>query len=661
MIITLGILSVFQLVFLPGLIVTRLMKLQGVGINILFSISLSPIINYLYVFTATMFGLYSQKTTLLLFGVELVFLIYLTYPLLVKTLGQIINKKEVVSFFKEYLDETISKLSLDKEISKIFFVTIFILALYNILKYYSFFAAINGSIFTEWDAVVSWDRWAVDWSRNHFPSLTYHYPQLIPANWSITYQFMGDSRIKFFAKYFMGLIEIYILLVIFILGIIKRQAGYFFGVIYTSALQLVFGSHGNGYVDSSVAFFSLSSIACLLIAEKEDNKSKSLYIYLGAIFAAGAAVTKQAGLWVALAYPFLLFFTNYKKENRKYAYNYISGILMFYALIIFPWYGYKEFQIQNSNDRSEIVVVTSLGRQDRSWTQQLEYSSTLLQTTLASQIIFGKLIMMLLCVFMLFACRNKFYRFLLSFIVIPFSLIWALFVSYDTRNFNLVVPLIGLSAGIGTQEMIVKFGLLNLRAYSKIKLWFYRMKESIFLRLFPLGSNTPPLTVEERARGLSRGRYLSFIEILKSIKVMYLLLLILTLSVFLLPIKYADSFMINVSLAKQKEIGYPWLNQKLYKYQSEYGINGLILTDYHHIGMLPGLEQYYKQEFNGNLSAFLKERKDSHVGYVLLNTGWMSPKVAIYVRQNIAQGQMKIIFEEGSYLFASACRWPCAE
>jgi len=613
MIITLGILSIFQITFLPGLVVSQLVKLRGMWNIILVSLALSPIINYLLVFITTVLGLYNQPVTLMFFGIELAFLIYLTYPILNKTLGQIFKYQEIAIFFDEYLNKNNDTIGWIKIFTKIILAIIFSFAVFVILYYISIYAALKSSVFTTWDAVVSWDRWAVDWYNNHLPIQTWHYPQLIPANWSLTYQFMGDSRIKFFAKDFMGFIEVYILLTIFTLGIVRREVGYFFGVIFTAWLQWVLGSRGNGYVDSSVAFFALSSVACLLISEKGDNQSKSIYIYLGAIFAAGAAVTKQAGLWVVLAYPFLLFFINNKEENRRYVYSHIPGILVIYTLIIFPWYGYKEYQIRTSKEVSEISYVISLVDPSKSWPQRLENSFTLIKDHF--KLISERVIVVLLSFLMIFAYNEKFYKVLLGLIIIPFTLLWALYFSYDTRNLNLVIPLIGLAAGIGLQKILNKLKQIDI---------FY----------IP-------------------------IKILSSIKIVYLLIPILF--VFLLPLRYSDTYMINKSIAKQKQIGYPWLNQRIYEHQSRFGFDGKILTDYQYLGFLPGLEQYYSLGHSNFPLTFIKQINDTSVGYTLLNSDWASPEVIEYVRQNITDGTMQIIFEENTFVFLTICHGPCSQ
>ena len=686
MAITLGILSLFQLVFLPGLVVSQLTKLRGTGNIFLVSIALSPIINYIFVLTATALGIYNRQVTLIFFGIELMSLIYLNYPIFNKTLGQVLDYQEGVLFFGEYLYENSKKMGRSGIFARIFLIVVLSLATVSVFYYISLYVGQNMSTFTDWDAVVSWDRWAVDWYNNTFPVNTWHYPQLIPANWSLTYQFMGDSRIKFFAKEFMGFIEIYILVAIFFLGIIKRKVGYFFGVIFVAWLQWVFGSHGSGYVDTSVAFFSLSSVACLLIATSDNDQYKPTYIFIGAILAAGAAITKQAGLWMALIYPLLLLFTSNKKENRKYVYRFIPGVLAIYTLIIFPWYGFKEYQIQTGNDHSEINTVTSLAQQDRSWDEQLNYSLELLQTKITYQSVSGKLIVILLGVLMLFAYTDRFYRYLLVLIIIPFTLLWALYFSYDTRNLNLVVPLIGLTAGIGLQKTINNLKTFFFWLLLKITLFFNRSKRidgSLGFRgsTKTLSTKSREITRKKQRKPVKPAKYVAKLETSKSlprkirktridilfspvktlgfIKVIYLFIPLL--AIFLLPFRYSDLYILNSSIAMQKKIGSATVNRNLYDYQSKYGFEGKILTDYQYLGFLPELEKYYELGFSAQPITFLKQIEETQIAHALLNYSWMSPEVVSYVDQNIVLGRMKIIFKKGDYMFVTTCRGPCDE
>jgi hypothetical protein len=629
MLVTLGILSIFQLVFLPGLIVSRLVKVRGTGNIILISLALSPIINYLFVVIATTLGLYTQLGTLIFFGVELLLIFYFYLPILKKNPGQIRDAQTPRSFFREYLN-TIKNPGWVGLILKGVLVMAFLASVFCILYYGILYGPRITSVFTAWDAVVSWDRWAVDWAHNHFPGSTWHYPQLIPANWSLTYQFMNDARIKFFAKGYMGWMEIFILLIPFILGVNKRQVGYFIGVVITAGLQLFMGSRGNGYVDSSVAFFALSSVACLIIAQQEPDHAEPKYVYLGAVIAAGAAITKQAGLWAAVAYPFLMFFS-FKRENRKSLYRYLPGIIGIYALIIFPWYGYKEYQVSIGRDGSEIMSTTTLATQGRSLFQRIGHSLGLIQTKLSYRMIPGEWVMILLGLLMLIACGDGFFLPLFGWFIVPFYLIWAIYFSYDTRNFNMVVPLVGLTAGIGAQKVIE---------------WMEKIKSR------PLSKSLPFANQPKRSH-----RFQGFNKPFISFKIGYLVIPVL--AIFLLPLIYTNADMVNTSVAMQKEMGNSQVNDNIYAYQAQYGLQGKILTDYQYLGFLPGLQDNYQWADSSDPTSFIEQVNEPQVRYALLNTEWISPEVANYVRQNIISGSMKTIFEEGPYWFVASCAGPC--
>lgn len=634
MIVILGIFSLFQLTLLPGLIVSRLLKLREAGIIILASITISPIVNYLFVFTATAIGAYTRPVTLTFFGIETATLIYLTYPLFNKTLGQIFNAQKTTLFFKEYLDTNNKSIHWSTSSSKAFRVAMFLLAIVAIGYSIASYLSLNISVFTAWDAVVSWDRWAVDWYNNTFPAEARHYPQLVPANWSLNYQFIGDSRVKFFAKTFMGLIEVYIPVTIFIVGIKKRETGYFFGAIIATWLQSLLGSQGNGYVDTSVAFFALSSMLWILLSQTKKDRHRNTYLLVGAFIAAGTAVTKQTGLWIALIYPLLVFLVYNNKTNHKRIYQLLPKIIIIYALVIAPWYGYKEYQIQAGNDRSEITDNASIGRQDRDWLEQLNHSFNVLQSEINDQPVVAKQTMAVIILSMLFACANKFYRYIFILIIIPITLVWALYFSYDTRNLTLVIPLVGLVAGIGMQKII-----------------------DVIIKAFKLDSTRPALSpnnyTSDNAFNLANERLLS-------IRVIYLLIPLLF--IFLLPLQYSDEYITKRSVDLQKEIGNRALNRKLYEYQSTHGFDGKILTDYLYLSFLPGLEGYAEISLSAYPTTFLKDIEEERVAYALLSSYWMDAKVAQYVEQNINSRKMSLIFEhgnQGKYFFVSTCRGPC--
>lgn len=77
----LGMLSFFQIVFIPGFILLRLSKLITKNIiqTIIYSFSLSLIVNYLVVFFLTAMHIYKPIVIYIFIALELFILAYITY------------------------------------------------------------------------------------------------------------------------------------------------------------------------------------------------------------------------------------------------------------------------------------------------------------------------------------------------------------------------------------------------------------------------------------------------------------------------------------------------------------------------------------------------------------------------------------------------------
>ena len=173
-----------------------------------------------------------------------------------------------------------------------------------------------GDIFQEWDSVVSWNRWAIDWAANHLPRSTAEYPQLLPCNLSLSYVFIQDSSIWFFAKGWLFLFCLFVLLAMFDLGRQTGQAGYFLGVLLTYALLigvLRFRYISSGYADMPVASMAYAGVYALLVARGAAGAGPANEIRRARRAALrGAALTKQAGLLVAAVYPLLAWLLVYR-------------------------------------------------------------------------------------------------------------------------------------------------------------------------------------------------------------------------------------------------------------------------------------------------------------------------------------------------------------
>ena len=178
-----------------------------------------------------------------------------------------------------------------------------------------------GQIFQQWDAVVSWNRWAIDWAANQLPRATGLYPQLLPANLSLSYVFQGSSEIWIFAKAYQFLFCLMMLLAMLDLARVEGRFGYVPGVVITYLLLVAllrFRMLSSGYADVPLAFFTLAAVYALALARNiasvhkppalarnTDPEARNKLLIVGALLAAGAVLTKQTGLYIAATYPIL--------------------------------------------------------------------------------------------------------------------------------------------------------------------------------------------------------------------------------------------------------------------------------------------------------------------------------------------------------------------
>ena len=207
----LGILGFFQVLFLPGLILRKSVQLPH---NFFFSLAcivgLSLITNYVMVFFLTAIGLFVHWFVLSLIALEIGFILYLYRNVLINlSIEDMVQ--QVWNPFIEQISSLFPKIRSEKENKTIQVLRALIVLLFFIIGIVAiewisrFFRNNIGEVFNTWDAVLSWNRWAVDWASNHMPVRTEDYPQLIPANWALIYKIIGTSSIQFFSKAIMPL------------------------------------------------------------------------------------------------------------------------------------------------------------------------------------------------------------------------------------------------------------------------------------------------------------------------------------------------------------------------------------------------------------------------------------------------------------------------
>lgn len=595
-----GLLSLIQITFLPGFLALRYFQNKHMGVleKIAFSFALSLIINFLLVFLLTSLGLYQRLVILLIFVAELAFALWSTRFALRVSLETISKTfmqsvQSTTSYWSELGKK--SEQNWQRTLRLLLYLTLFagaIAALYWIGKV---LFSNRLTVFSVWDSVVSWNPWAVEWFHNHIPELTRRYGQLIPANWSLSYVFMDSSQIQFFAKSIMPLLTLFILLLMTLLGIEFKSYGFFAAAILTQLMFKKFlGVHVfSGYVDTAVSFFSFASLYCLVKASfLKDKQSVKSFLALGAILAGGAFATKQPGLYVLAAYPvfaYLLVFRGNKLFKKTDLYPAIVYPLAIALAISVPWYIYTELSIYLGVNKTEFAWILAEVHHGRNLWERFLYAITSME----------KYALLYIVAILSLPLVGRVFRWITLFIVLPYSLFWALYASYSHRNLAIALPLLALVAGVGFER--------SIEAVQKL---------------------------------LARLNFKKFPLVLVGI-----MLLVLGLTASLL---IPDSKLIDLQVTQQKEILTPGLNRELYEYFEDTGSYGPILTDYPLV-FLPGFENFALDDSFKEYATYLRHRQEHpEIEYLLMPKN-ANDEISNEVMAQIDAGVYELIFEQSGY------------
>jgi hypothetical protein len=439
------------------------------------------------------------------------------------------------------------------------------------------------AIFEEWDAVVSWNRWALDWAANRLPYNAQHYPQLVPASWSVLYVFTNDTVIQAQARMLQGLYPLAIVLTFIDAGIRRRSARVLLAAtVWTVLVHLmatpwsgVPDALSSGWVDIPVSFFGLLAVVTAVYAEERSERDWWLALF----FACGAALTKQAGLF---ALVFVWTYALVSVRSRRFALRSAALVLG----LVGSWYVMKEIQIQLRIDGSEITWVTGGVHAGRGPLQRVLYAGVLLGRIpylgalgLPALVVGAALVAL--------ALRDRLQRVIVLGLVLPFAAIWLFLYSYDTRNVSLVVPLIALA-----------------------------LCHALPARAIPWA----PTRVEALAAAAVAVGVVG-------------------------AVVYSEEAASKRQIAHQRQVGDPEVNQALYAYFEENPMHGKVHTAYQTFGFLPGFRD--RMIVHGDplrLQDLEAADANPEVGYLLHPIGWMSPAVRQVIDGRIAAGRYRHVF-----------------
>ncbi|MFC2159130.1 hypothetical protein ACFLQS_00225 [Actinomycetota bacterium] len=604
-----AVVSFFQLTFIPGFILIKFLRIKdNTPIKvIMYSFAFSLFINYLIVYHLTLTGLYAPVSAYIILAVELILIIFLALK----------GRLKIERTF--HLEIPSGSRGLIQNIVPISTILILASSLY-------FFFSNLGSIFTHWDAVFSWNRWAIDWHLNDIPDLTYLYPQLIPANWSLSYILMQDHTLQFAAKSIMPLFGIFILFAFFDLYLIKKNAVFILSILFFSVLSLLYSLPyiDSGYVDFAVAFFSMAAFHAILRSNTDDHGSNNIVILS---FATAAAITKQAGFIILIFSVTWLIWKIVKDRKtltrRNAAVKILSSI--FIVLLGLYWYIIKLVDIANGRDFSTLKFLLVDIHHDATLAQRLVNSLEILR---ASPVFF--LVLMALSLFSLFIRRSRWFT---LGITLPSIILWGLFFSYDDRNIIVSFPFLAYSASYGTAYLLRILKLRKLKKYLISKFPRFSIRSKVVkIRLWP-------------------GR------------VLFLLVFIAILASVFLVGAYGDKIK-QKQIEKQKTIGNQELNQQIFDYKEKYGIEGKIITDYYWITVMPGFEGSSVRIFFENDNFVILSNSDSYelvdpislsdedtFGFLISDMYFKDPLLKSGFDPKIGNGEYSLLFSSNGYTF----------
>ncbi len=603
----LGLVSFFQMVFIPGFILVKYMGIipeagsgRGQKIRLLvYAFGLSLLINYVLVFSFTVLGIYKPLTIYILLVVEGILLWLLIKKSPSRGLYWRANIEKAVTSVRGFFTSHTSSYNI-----------LFILSCAVILLYAVIFFNFFGTAFVRWDPVTNWNRFALAWANNQFPVHTWHYPQLITANWSLTYVIMQHTEVQLFAKAIMPLFSLGILLLFLDLGLRKKNAAYFLSAVICGLL--LFFTYGakflaSGHMDIPVSFFAFLSFHVMHGHQREDKTRDFKTIWLAVILASAAAVTKQAGLYIlvfVLVWGLGSLYKSRKTLSRQRTAVKILLLVLTIIILTGSWYTIKEFQIRHDEDIPEFPMLKK-AHQERSYTGRFSFGVSLLFRDIHFPfLVYTTILLVLLSLF------NKKSWFVSLFIVIPYTVIWGFLYSYDTRNLAFVLPFMAFSAGFGTESLI---------------------------KLLP-GPATKPLYK------------------IPTMPVIIMVLLVVTAATLTIYKKEALIRQQNLQRLKMSEVR---LNEMLYKYHEQVGLKGKIATRYRELRYLPVINKYYRRinwccKFQITLKffKFLHTKKGKDIRYFLLHEAQLSDKgVFNFYWNRIKDGKYRLIFKVNGYLF----------
>lgn len=567
--ILLAFLALVQVCFLPGWLVLRPFAVPDLLARALLIFPLSLLANYELVYLLTLVGAYQRPVVFGIFGAEVVAAIWLLFrrPAAPETSDEN-SVREQVGDWPEALP-----------LRHILFTVAVLLVAALALEW----ARKIPGVFGIGDDIVSWNRWALDWFAGRVSARSGYYPQIIPANWSLIYQFTGTAETHIFAKSFMGLFAVGVPLIFIAAFQATRSIACLAAVpVFVWMLGKLLGLYiGEGWVDIPLAF---AGAATWLVFVLHHSRRLALFptVVLSTLLAATATLIKQGGALILLASLIwnVVILLRSRADRQTWTRS-LTAIAVAAGVLVAPWFIFKWQLVSAKTERSEWEYQTKQLHRGRSYGERLERATVAVVAKLSGlqkskPLTNGAVAAFALCA--LLALRNPLGRQSLA-LGLPLYLLWGTLFSYDQRNAAAALPFLALTIGTG----LVEGAELLFRHRSSAPLaWLFR------------------------ARSIAIGAALA-----------------LACGLVGLNARVSRADILGKQDALMRQIAYPQVNALIYEHIHREGLHGAILTDYQQLNYLPelsGSARFYQMTFPGTLTGFLSacaKLGEPRVRYVL--------------------------------------------
>jgi hypothetical protein len=419
-----GCAGLMQLTLLPGLLLHLLLSrrdsqaLPAID-TLLFMFAASATVSFLLALLLQVLGLHQRSSWMLLGWLQASACLYLMYHRQPRT--QAVPERQL--------------LTLASVMAALIYVFCFMQLLRTVLGHWP-------GVLEGWDAVISWNRWAQDWTRGDWPFLTWGYPQLIPAGWSVLYLWLGSSEVDLFARVWMGMFPL-ALVAIFLAHFQQTQRWTLLlaGAVTTALLLGPYRSVlDSGYVDVPVTFAVLLAGHWVMQAQ-QDIARANRWMLFAAVATAMALLTKQGGLLALGLYLWGCW-------NLRSQWRALLPAAAMLVTLAEPWYLLRWMQ---PPDASVLAYVTGdiygnetvIARIWRALTETLPIA-----TGVGGDSIVAVGIVLLAGTGFVMAWSERNGRFC-AVVGAASLLIWAAFFSYDGRNLLPALPFLLLAAAYG--------------------------------------------------------------------------------------------------------------------------------------------------------------------------------------------------------------------